>query len=160
MKTLEDLFYHELKDLHSAENQLKQALPRLIDAVNADTLKEVFEEHVEQNSSHLEHLAKICDELQINTKGVTCKAMEGLIKECDDMIAEDADPEVKDAGLIACIQRVEHYKIAGYGTARHFAKHLGHHKIAETLEEILQDEKSANDSYNDIAIEKINESAM
>jgi len=160
MRTLEDLFIHELKDLHSAEKQLSKALPRLLDTAQDEKLKATLHYHVVQNSSHIEQLAQVGSKLKTNLDGVKCKAMEGLIKECEDMMIEDADSEVKDAGLIGCIQRIEHYKIAGYGTARHYAKRLDHPSVAEKLEAILTEEKSSDDTYNDLAIERINVSAM
>lgn len=159
MKNLNQLFEHELKDLCSAEQQLCDALPKVIDTVSNDKLRTAFENHLQETKGHLEKVQAICNELNLQTDE-KCKAMEGLVKEAESMISEDADADTKDAGLIACAQRIEHYEIAGYGTARHYAKRLGHDDIASRLSEILEQEKDADEKLNDIAIESINEKAM
>lgn len=160
MKTLQDLFEHELKDLYSAESQLVDALPSMVSAANNKTLKKAFESHLEETKEHRDRLKQICQELGINPGNTKCNAMEGLIEEGEDMIDEDADEEVRDAGLIACAQRVEHYEIAGYGTAKYYAKMLGYTAIADLLGKTLEEEKDADEKLNDIAIEKVNSAAM
>src|SRR6185436_19336603 len=118
LKTLEDLLHHELKDLYSAENQLVKALPKMAKAANNEDLRAGFQEHLEQTKMHVERLEQIANQLGEKLTGHKCKAMEGLIEEGADLIDEDAEDSVRDAGLIGAAQRVEHYEIAGYGTAR------------------------------------------
>jgi len=125
MKNLEDLFEHQLKDLYSAESQLVDALPKMVKAAHDSQLKKAFEGHLEETKIHKERIEEVCKELSIKPTGEKCKAMEGLIKEAQSMIDEKADPEVKDAGLIAEAQRVEHYEISGYGTAVRFCQRTG-----------------------------------
>ncbi len=116
LETLKDLFVEELRDLYSAEKQIIKALPKMRKAANSDQLKAAFEEHLEQTKGHVARLEQIFEALGEKPTGKTCKAMEGLVEEGSEMIAEKAEPAVKDAGLIAAAQRVEHYEMAGYGT--------------------------------------------
>lgn len=160
MKTLRDLFEHEIKDLYSAEKQLTEALPKMAIAANDPKLKEAFQEHLAETKQQFERISKVCEMLDVNPGSTKCAAMEGLIEEGDDMIKEEADADVKDAGLIASAQRVEHYEISGYGTARHFANMLDGHEAAELLEETLNEEKQADEKLNDLAIDKINKKAQ
>jgi ferritin-like metal-binding protein YciE len=125
LNTLEDLLHHELKDLYSAENQLVKALPKMAKAASNEELKAGFEEHLEQTESHVERLDQIAEQIRRKLAGHKCKGMEGLIEEGDELIREDADENVRDAGLIGAAQRVEHYEIAGYGTAAALAEKLG-----------------------------------
>jgi ferritin-like metal-binding protein YciE len=118
LKTLEDLFLHELKDLFSAENQLVKALPKMAKAATNEELKAGFEEHLEQTRGHVERLEEIAEMLGKKLGGHKCKAMEGLVEEGAELISEDAEDAIRDAGLIGAAQRVEHYEMAGYGTAR------------------------------------------
>lgn len=159
MKTLEDLFHHELKDLYSAEKQLTEALPKMAEAASSPSLKQAFQNHLAETESQLQRVRQILDELDVNPGNKKCKAMEGLIEEGQDMIKEKAEASVKDAGLIASAQRVEHYEIAGYGTASYYAEILGHTQIAKVLEDILAEEKAADQKLNRIAKEKVNQKA-
>ena len=159
MKSLEDLFEHQLKDLYSAETQLVTAMPKMAKAAKNKQLVAAFESHLEETKGQVERLKKIAKELDISLEGETCQAMKGLIKEAQGMIDEDAEPAVKDAGLIAEAQRIEHYEISGYGTARRYAQQLGHKKVAEMLAETLEQEKDADEKLNDLAIEVINKKA-
>jgi ferritin-like metal-binding protein YciE len=144
LNTIEDLFHEELKDLYSAENQLVKALPKMAKAATNEELKAGFEEHLEQTKGHVERLEQIGKDLGIKLSGHKCKAMEGLVEEGSEMISEDAEDFVRDAGLIGAAQRVEHYEIAGYGTARALAKRLGHDDAADLLEETLEEEKETD----------------
>lgn len=159
MKNLEDLFEHQLKDLYSAESQLVDALPKMIKASHDSKLKKAFEGHLEETKDHKKTLEEICKELSIKPTGEECKAMKGLVKEAESMIDEKADPDVKDAGLIAEAQRVEHYEISGYGTAVRFAKELGHDSIAKKLQKTLDEEYNADKKLNDLAEKRLNEKA-
>lgn len=159
MKTLEDLFEHQLKDLYSAETQLIDALPKMAKNASDSKLKKAFEDHLEETKKQKERLEKVCDELGIKPGGETCKAMQGLIKEAESFLKEDADKAVRDAGLIAEAQRVEHYEISGYGTAVRYAKELGHDKIVTLLQSTLDEEYAADDKLNDMAEDRLNRKA-
>ena len=151
LESLQDLFHHELKDLYSAENQLVKALPKMAKAAANEQLKAGFEEHLEQTKGHVERLDKIGKALDFKLAGHKCKAMEGLIEEGAELISEDAEPSVKDAGLIGAAQRVEHYEIAGYGTARALAAKLGHDEAVSLLEATLEEEKATDQKLTELA---------
>lgn len=160
MKTLKDLFEHQLKDLYSAESQLIEALPTMIEEANDSELKQAFEDHLEETKDHKKRIQKICDELDISPEGETCKAMQGLIKEAKSFIEETTDADVKDAGLIAEAQRVEHYEISGYGTAARYAKELGYHDIAIMLQQTLDEEYTADTKLTTLAESRLNKKAI
>ena len=159
LNTLEDLFHHELKDLYSAENQLVKALPKMAKAATNEELKAGFTEHLEQTKGHVERLDEIADQLGIKLAGHKCKAMEGLVEEGTELIGEDAEDSVRDAGLIGAAQRVEHYEIAGYGTARALAKRLGHDDIAEILTQTLDEEAETDAKLTELAETAVNAEA-
>lgn len=160
MKTLEDLFEHQLQDLYSAENQLIKAMPEMAKNANNAKLKVAFENHLEETKEQKVRLERICKELKISPDGEKCKAMEGLIKEAKSFIEEAATKEVMDAGLVAEAQRVEHYEIAGYGTAVRYARDLGHNKIAETLQTSLDEEYDADNTLDKLAEKWLNRKAV
>lgn len=137
---LHELFVEQLQDLYSAEVQLIDALPMMAKAAYAKPLKEGFKMHLAQTKEHARRLEKILKSLKAEVGGKTCRAMQGLIKEGNEMISEDALPEVKDAGLIAAAQRVEHYEIAGYGCVKTFAELMGQRQFAATLGKTLKEE--------------------
>jgi ferritin-like metal-binding protein YciE len=159
LNSLEDLLHHELKDLYSAETQLVKALPKMAKAATHEDLKAGFEEHLEQTKGHVERLDEIGEILGLKLTGHTCKAMKGLIAEGGDLIEEDAEPSVRDAGLIGAAQRVEHYEIAGYGTARCLAETLGHDDVAKLLESTLEEEKDTDQKLTELAESAINAEA-
>jgi len=159
MKTMHDLFVHELKDLHSAEKQLTKALPKMAKAATNDDLRQAFESHLEETERHVVRIEEILEQLDLPTRGPRCKAMEGLIEEGKEILEEDMEDHVRDAALIAAAQRVEHYEIAAYGSARTFAHQLGHDDIAEKLQQTLDEEKAADEKLNEIAMERVNEEA-
>ena len=144
LKSLEDLFLYELKDLFSAENQLVKALPKMAKAATNEELKAGFEEHLEQTKEHVVRLEQIAETLGKKLAGHKCKAMEGLVEEGSELISEDAEDPIRDAGLIGAAQRVEHYEIAGYGSARAFAEHLGHSNVVRLLQMTLDEEKETD----------------
>ncbi|SDS25826.1 ferritin-like domain-containing protein [Gramella sp. MAR_2010_147] len=159
MKDLKELFEHQLKDLYSAENQLIKALPKMVKNAHDKKLKEAFEGHLEETREHKERLSEICKELGIKPTGETCKAMKGLIEEAEDFLKEDASEEVRDAGLIADAQRVEHYEISGYGTVVRYAKELGHKDIARKLQKTLDEEYNADNKLDKLAESRLNKKA-
>jgi ferritin-like metal-binding protein YciE len=152
MNTFQELFVDQLRDLHSAEKQLVQALPKMADAASTRELKSAFTQHLEQTKGHQQQLEQIFKQLGERAGGKTCKAMEGLIQEGQEVIKEKGDPKVKDAALIAAAQRVEHYEIAGYGTVRTYAQELGLNEAVDTLQHILEEESAANKLLTELAI--------
>lgn len=159
LKTLHDLFVHELKDLYSAETQLVKALPKMAKAATNEELRAGFEEHLEETKNHVARLEEIAEACECKLSGHTCKAMKGLIEEGSELISEDADDHVRDAGLIGAAQRVEHYEIAAYGTARALAKALGHDEAADLLEETLEEEKATDEKLTELAESTVNAEA-
>lgn len=156
---LKDLFEHEIKDLYSAEKQLMETLPKLAKKASSDSLKKAFENHLEETKKQFERIEQVAHKLDIDPASEKCKAMEGLIKEGKEFMEMKASPEVMDAGLIAVAQRVEHYEIAGYGTACTYAKMLGMDEALDLLKETLAEEKEADEKLSELALESINEKA-
>ncbi|MDP9172743.1 MAG: ferritin-like domain-containing protein [Planctomycetota bacterium] len=156
MESLQDLFIDQLKDLYNAENQLVKALPKMAKAASSPELQEAFTEHLEETKGHVERLEKIFETLGTSPKGKKCKAMEGLIEEGKEMMAEDAAPDVMDAGLIAAAQRVEHYEMAGYGCVRAYAKQLGEQEAFAFLDETYGEESAADKKLTKLAESTIN----
>jgi ferritin-like metal-binding protein YciE len=151
MESLQDLFVHELKDLYSAENQILKALPKMIKKATAKELKQGFEEHLQQTKVHVERLEKIFGKLAKSPKGKKCKGMEGVIGDGKELMEEDAEPEVMDAGLIGAAQHVEHYEIAGYGCVRTYAELLGRDDFAKLLQKTLDEEKETDEKLSLLA---------
>lgn len=160
MKNLRDLFEHEMQDLYNAENQLLKALPKMKKNAVSDELKQAFDNHLKETETHKQRIEEICSKLGINPKGEKCEAMEGLIKEANSFIEEETSEEVRDPGLIAEAQRVEHYEIAGYGTAVRFAKELGMDDIAGTLQKTLDEEYKTDDLLTEMAENRLNKKAQ
>ena len=158
LNTLKDLYIHEIKDLYSAEKQIIKALPKLVKAATSEELAAGFQEHLEQTREHADRLEKILSDYNQTTRGPKCKGMEGLLAEGSDMIQE-ADDEVRDAGLIAAAQRVEHYEIAGYGTARTYASLLGDKEGAKLLQTTLDEEAETDAKLTSLATSSINVAA-
>lgn len=159
LKNLEDLFHHQLKDIYSAEKQLIKALPEMKSEPKNQKLKDAFEQHLEETKKQKERLDQISMELNIDMSGETCEAMKGLIKEGKKFIEEDASEQVRDAGIIADAQRIEHYEISAYGTAVHLAKAVGKKKIADLLQKTLDEESKADKKLNELAVENVNKKA-
>ena len=154
--TLTDLLTEELKDLYSAENQLIKALPRMAKAAESEDLRTAFENHLEETRTHAERIEKIAAEMDIKPGGKKCVGMEGLIEEGKELLQADIEPEPLEAGLIGAAQRVEHYEIAAYGTARAFAQQLGLIRVADMLNQTLEEEKKANELLTQLAENQIN----
>lgn len=158
INSLRDLLVDELRDLHNAENQLLKALPKMAKAASHEELKEGFTEHLEQTREHVDRLEQCFKILGEKAKGKTCHAMQGLVEEGQEAITEEAPDAIRDAKLIGAAQRVEHYEIAAYGTARAFAETLGEDKIAELLQETLDEEGETNKRLTALS-ETVNEEA-
>ncbi|MBV9105906.1 MAG: ferritin-like domain-containing protein [Verrucomicrobia bacterium] len=159
LDTLKDLYVHVLKDLFSAEQQLVKALPKMAKASSSKELASGFQQHLEQTKEHAQRLQQILSSHSASTRGPKCKGMEGLVAEGAEMIEEEADAEVKDAGLIAAAQRVEHYEIAGYGTARAYAELLGDQEGANLLQTTLEEERQTDQKLSKLAKSAINVAA-
>lgn len=155
MDTLTELLEDELKDLYSAENQLLKALPRLAKKASSQTLKEAFESHLEETKGQVERLTSIGEMMEVKLTGKKCKAMEGLVEEGKEILEEDGQSAVIDAALIGAAQRVEHYEIAAYGTARAMAEHLGLTEVVGLLSETLEEESACDEKLTAIATEEI-----
>ena len=159
MDSLKDLYVEELKDLYSAENQLLKALPRLARKASSPDLKAAFEEHLGQTEGQVNRLEKIFKRLGEKPTGKTCKAMKGLVEEGKEIIEEDGDDSVLDAALIGAAQKVEHYEIASYGTARTFASMLGEEDAMELLQETLDEEAATDKKLTALAESLVNPEA-
>ena len=144
MNALRDLYVEELKDLYSAEKQLVRALPKMAKNAADPDLKEAFENHLAETEGHVARLEKIFESLESSPRGKKCVGMEGLIEEANELLEEDAEEAVVDAGLISKAQHVEHYEIAGYGTVRTWAEVLGEERHVELLQQTLDEEKNAD----------------
>jgi ferritin-like metal-binding protein YciE len=156
METLQDLLLDNLKDLYSAEKQLLVALPKLARRATTPTLKEAIETHRDETEEHVARLEQAFQMLGTAARGETCKAMEGLIEEGKEMMEENGDDAVRDAGIIGAAQKVEHYEIAADGTVVAYARRLGNEEMAELLETTLDEEKSADEKLNNIAEGEVN----
>ena len=160
MSTLEDLYTDMLKDLYSAEKQLVKALPKMAKNAQSPDLQKAFQEHLRQTEGQVERIERIFTEMGGSPRGKKCVGMEGLIEEGNEIMKEDAEPDVLDAGLIAAAQKVEHYEIAGYGTARAWAQRLGFDRAARLLQETLEEESMANEKLTQIAESHVNMEAQ
>ena len=159
MQDLQDLFVHKLQDLYDAEQQALKAMQTMSEKVQTPELKQGFQMHIEQSQQQVERLEQIFQQMGQKPGGEQCKGMQGLIAEGQKLLKEDASPEVLEAGIIAAQQAMEHYEIAGYGTARTYAKLLKNDQAAKLLEQTLEEEKMTDQKLNQIA-EKINVEAM
>jgi ferritin-like metal-binding protein YciE len=159
METLQDLYLHELKDIYSAEKQILQALPKMAENANHAELRQAFEEHQRVTEEQVKRLDTIFDDLGQKPGGEKCVGMEGLIKEGKEILEEKGDPDVRDAALIAAAQRVEHYEIAAYGTARTYARQLGFDNHAELLDRTLKEESNTDERLTRLAESRVNRDA-
>ena len=160
MNPLEELLQDELKDLYSAENQIIKALPRMAKAASSPELKRAFERHLEETRRQVERLDAIGDELEMKMTGKKCAGMEGLIEEGKELMQEIDDEDALDAGLIGAAQKVEHYEIAAYGTARTHAEMLGYRKVAKLLQQTLNEEGMTDKKLSQLAESLINVEAV
>jgi ferritin-like metal-binding protein YciE len=159
LETLKDLYIQELKDLYSAEKQIIKALPKMVKAATNKQLAAGFEEHLKQTKEHVTRLERILANHDESTRGPKCEGMKGVLKEGDEMIKEDAEEEVRDAGLIAAAQRVEHYEMAGYGCARTYAELLGDPDGVRLLQTALTEESDTDKKLTKLANAVINVAA-
>lgn len=156
---LRDFWIDELKDLYNAESQIVKALPKMVKSAGNADLQQAFEHHLEQTHGHVERLERILDRMGSVVKGKKCKGMEGLLEEGKELMSESLDEPTLDVALIAAAQKVEHYEIAAYGTARTHAEVLGESEAADLLEQTLEEEKETDEKLNRLA-EHINREAV
>ncbi len=159
-KTMQDLLIEDLRDIYHAEKQITKALPKMIKAAHSEQLRQAFETHLEQTNGQIERLQQVFEELDTRPRGKHCDAMEGLISEAQEILEMGLAPEVQDAALIAAAQKVEHYEIASYGTLHAYATACGLDKVAQLLDETLQEEKDTDSLLNKLAIGDVNKKAI
>jgi ferritin-like metal-binding protein YciE len=147
----DELFKEELQDLYDAEKQIIQALPKMVEAASSEELKSAFEEHLEQTKEQVKRLDRVFQAIGERPQSKTCEGMQGLLKEGEKIIKEIPKSPVLDAAIIGAAQKVEHYEISGYGTARTMAEMLGQQDAAELLEETLDEEKATDETLTEIA---------
>jgi ferritin-like metal-binding protein YciE len=151
LENLQQLYLKELRDLYSAENQITDALPKLIDAAHNSELKNALQDHLNVTQTQIARLEQIFQSLNEKPSGETCNGMKGVIKEGDEMVSAGGDPSTVDAGIISAAQRVEHYEMAGYGTVRTYAELLGRDQDATLLQQTLDEEEEADQTLTQIA---------
>jgi ferritin-like metal-binding protein YciE len=160
LDTLKTLYINELRDLYNAENQLVKALPKMAKAASSEELKDAFQKHLKQTKFHVERLEEVFEEIGEKPKGKTCKAMKGLIEEGSEILREDGEESVIDAGIIVAAQKVEHYEIASYGSVRTFAQLLGKNRSVELLQTTLDEESETNEALIQLAEGIVNPEAL
>ena len=156
LESLRDLYIHELKDLYSAERQMIRNMPKMVKAATNKQLASAFQQHLEQTKRQADRLEQLLTSHSESTRGPKCEGMAGVLKEGDEMVSQDAEDEVRDAGLIAAAQRAEHYEIAGYGCARTYAELLGDKRGAKVLDGILREEAATDVKLTKLARSVIN----
>src|SRR5215470_9841283 len=172
MNQLRDLLKHEIKDLYSAEEQIIEALPKMIEKANNKQLKKALQQHLQVTRQQQHRLDEVLEDLGEKSEeessgvlgmfkgGEKCLAMQGLIKEGEKLMREDMSPEVSDAAIIAAAQKIEHYEIASYGTAKAYAQELNLNKVRNLLKQTLDEEYAADDTLTDLAESRVNDSAI
>ncbi len=151
LETLHALYLKELRDLYNAENQIVKALPKMIEAANSAELRAALSNHLEQTKGHVTRLERVFQLHNESPKGETCKGMEGILDEDKSILSHDENRGVRDAGIIAGAQKVEHYEMAGYGSVRSWAQQMGHTQAVELLQQTLDEEKQADAKLTQIA---------
>jgi ferritin-like metal-binding protein YciE len=159
MKTLDDLFLHFLQDVYYAERQLLKALPKMAKNAQEPALKQAFTEHREETVHQIERLEQVFEHIGKRARGIPCEAIKGLIEEAEEVLSESEVGAVRDAGLVACGQAVEHYEMARYGALIAWAQAGGHKEVVSLLQQTLDEEKKADKLLNDLAMKQINKSA-
>jgi ferritin-like metal-binding protein YciE len=157
--TLRELYVQELKDLYDAENQITKALPKMIKQASSEQLQSALEEHLEITREQAQRIEQIFEKMGERLKAQKCKGMQGVIEEGSELLKEAEDEDVRDAGIIASAQKVEHYEIASYGTVRTYAQLLGEDEAVQLLQQTLDEEKEADQKLNALA-EEINVEAQ
>ena len=159
IQTMDDLYLHFLQDIYYAENQIVKALPKMVDKATDAGLKQAFSAHLEESREHVARLEKVFGLLGRQARAVTCPAIDGIIKEADEVAGDVADPRVLDAALAAAAQAVEHYEITRYGTLIAWSQELGRPEVAEVLSQTLAEEKMADEKLTKLAEGHLNAAA-
>jgi len=157
--SLDDLFVDQLQDLYDAERRLASTLPGMAEAATDPRLKNALREHLTETERQISVLEDLFARIDQKPKAKTCEAMKGLITEAEEMVNAKGDAAVKDAAIVAAAQRIDHYEMAGYGTARTFAKRLGYEAVAQGLQQCLDEEKAADFRLTQLAEQSINPNA-
>lgn len=158
-ETIDDLFWDQIKDLYDAEHRIAEALPKMAEAATCPELAAAFKQHEKETQAQIERLETIFRSCDREPERETCQATKGLIAEGSEMISANGDNDVRDAGLIAAAQRVEHYEMAGYGAARNLAKRCGLNRVAEILQTTLNEEGATDEKLTQIAVNQVNQAA-
>jgi ferritin-like metal-binding protein YciE len=159
IKTMDDLFVHQLRDIYYAENQILKALPKMIEKASDPQLKQAFQSHLGETKGHVQRVEQVFKMHGVDVKGIDCPAIDGIIEEAEEVAGEVDDKQVLDAALIAAAQAVEHYEMTRYGTLVAWAKQLGRNDCASVLQKNLDEEKAADKKLNDIAERSVNRKA-
>ena len=159
LQTLRDAYHEQLKDMYSAEKQLTEALPKMLEAANSPDLKRAIQEHLTVTERQLQRVSRLLESSNMSAGSKKCKAMEGLIEEASEILKKDGDKDARDAAIIAAAQKVEHYEIASYGTLRSWAMTIGERDAASILQEILDEEYLADKTLTGIAESHLNRQA-
>jgi len=160
MKLLKDLFMDELADMYDAERRIVKALPKMAKAATCEDLKRAIQSHLKETESHVKKLEQVFQSFNEKVKGKTCEATMGLLEEGEEIAAEFKGSPAINAALIAVAQKVEHYEIASYGCLHEWAELLGNKEAAGLLKQILDQEKGANESLNELAHSSLNQEAL
>jgi ferritin-like metal-binding protein YciE len=156
MKSLQDVFVDQLQDIYDAEKRIVRALPKMAEAAGNQQLREGFLQHLEQTRHHVERLEQAFQNVGAKARGKTCAAMKGLLEEGEEVIDMNAEADVRDAGLIAAAQKVEHYEMAAYGCLCTWADQLGHENVRNLLHETLEEEKQTDAKLTELAEQHVN----
>lgn len=156
IKTMDDLFVHTLRDIYYAEKQIVKKLPKMIDKATNPELRKGFEKHLTETEGHVARVEKVFEMHGVEAKAVNCPAIDGILKEAEEVAGEVEDKQVLDAALIAAAQAVEHYEMTRYGTLVAWAKHLGRDDCAEVLQKNLDEEKATDSKLTDLAEKRVN----
>lgn len=159
IQSMDDLYLHTLADIYYAEQQIEKALPKMIDKASSDRLRQAFDAHLHETKGQIARLEQVFAELGQQPKGVTCPAIDGIIKEANEISKEIGDEKVLDAALAAAAQAVEHYEITRYGTLIAWSKELGHTSCADILQQTLAEEEATDEKLTKIATARLNPAA-
>lgn len=160
LQNLNDLLLDHLKDIYDAEHQITKALPKMAKAASSPQLKTAFEKHLSETENQIRRLEQVFETMGKKATRKTCKGMKGLIEEGEEILKEDAADDVRDAGLIAAAQKVEHYEIASYGTVRAYAEMLGMNEAADLLQKTLDEEGNTDKKLTQLAESRVNVKAQ
>ncbi|MFC5408229.1 ferritin-like domain-containing protein [Larkinella bovis] len=160
MKTMQELMEHTIQDLYSAETQALDAMTELAERATSDPLRQAFQVHMRETERQVQRLEQIAQQMGIDPDGETCMAMQGLVEEAQDLLSQLEDDQLADAAIIGAAQKMEHYEIAAYGTARTLAQQAGQEQVADLLQQTLKEEKATDEKLTTIATSQVNSKAV